>query len=77
MAYQGSRVGVVDHDGQLHISDLSTGKIIAEHMVRLEQGQIIKNTDHYRDKAQRIAALETDIQNCWAMQSTLRRSALC
>jgi transposase len=62
MAYQGSRVGVVNHNGQLRISDLPTGELIAEHLIRLEQGQTIKNTDHYRDKAQRIATLEADIQ---------------
>lgn len=61
MVYQSCQVGVIEHDGQLIISDLSTNDAIAEHMIRLEKGQTIKNTDHYRDKAQRIAALETDI----------------
>lgn len=75
MAYQGSRVGVAEHDGQLHISDLSTGEIIAEHIIRLEKGQIVKNTDHYRDKAQRIAALEADISQL--LGNTESADALC
>lgn len=61
MAYQRTRGGVTDHDGQLRINDLSTGEIIAKHTIRLGKGQIIKNTDHYRDKVQRIAALEENI----------------
>ena len=75
MAYQGGRVGVTDHDGQLRINDLSTGEIIAEHMIRLEKGQIVKNTDHYRDKAQRIAVLEADISQL--LDDTESADALC
>lgn len=60
-AYQRAQVGVKVEHGQLRITDLSTGKQIAEHTLRLETGQIIKNTDHYRDKAQRVQQLEQDI----------------
>ena len=61
MLYQSARVGVNTKDGHLLISDLETGKSIAEHTLCFEKGQIIKNRDHYRDKAQRIADLEADI----------------
>jgi len=61
LAYQRAQVGVKVKQGQLQITDLSTGQTIAEHTLRLETGQIIKNTDHYRDKAQRIQQLEQDI----------------
>lgn len=62
MAYQKAPVAVTVDDGQLLIGDLATGEKIAEHTLRLEKGQIIKNTDHYRDKGQRIQQLEQDIQ---------------
>lgn len=48
------------------INDLETGELVAQHLIHLEKGQIIKNTDHYRDKAQRIEALEADILQCLA-----------
>ncbi len=62
MAYQRAQVAVKVEHGQLRIADLSTGQKIAEHTLRLEKGQIIKNTDHYRDKGQYIQQLEQDIQ---------------
>jgi transposase len=62
MAYQRAQVGVTFEHGQLRITDLSTGQKIAEHTLRLEKGQIIKNTGHYRDKGQYILQLEQDIQ---------------
>ena len=61
MAYQRARVGVKTQAGQILINDLETGDKIAEHRISIEKGQVIKNTDHYRDKAQRIKDLETDI----------------
>jgi len=64
MVYQGARVGVGNEKGQLLISDLETGELIAQHVIRIEKGQIIKNRDHYRDKAQRIENLEADILQC-------------
>lgn len=62
MAYQNARVGVCEQDGQLCISDLSSGEVIAEHAVCLDKGQVIKNTHHYRDINLRIEALEDDLQ---------------
>jgi len=61
MIYQSARVGVKTELNQLIVSDLETGDKIAQHLISIEKGQVIKNTDHYRDKAQRIKDLETDI----------------
>ncbi len=62
MAYQNARVGVCEQDGQLRISDLSSGEVIAEHGVCLDKGQILKNTHHYRDRDLRVEALEQELQ---------------
>jgi hypothetical protein len=64
MLYQRARVGVNNEKGQLLISDLATGELIAQHLIRIEKGQVVKNRDHYRDKAQRIESLEADILQC-------------
>jgi transposase len=61
MAYQSGKVGVAADAGKLLINDLTSGDLIAAHVISLEKGQIIKNTDHYRDKLQRIRQLETAI----------------
>jgi len=66
MIHQNARVGVVSREGQLLINDLATGEVIAEHLICLEKGQVIKNTDHYRDKTQRVESLEADIQHLLA-----------
>jgi len=58
MAYQSAKVGVSAHSGQLLIKDLANGKQIAEHVISLEKGQIIKNTHHYRDRLQQVETLE-------------------
>jgi hypothetical protein len=75
MIYQSARVGVTSSEGQLLISDLETGDKIAEHMISIEKGQVIKNTDHYRDKAQRIKELEDDILQI--LEHTEQIKALC
>lgn len=64
LVYQRACVGVKTEHGQLLIHNLETGELIAEHLIRSEKGQVIKNTDHYRDKAQRIENLEADIFHC-------------
>jgi len=58
MAYQSAKVGVSTDAGQLLIKDLANGEQIAEHIISLEKGQIIKNTHHYRDRQQRVETLE-------------------
>jgi transposase len=62
MAYQSAKVGVAAHAGQLLINDLASGDLIAEHVISLEKGQIIKNTHHYRDMQQRVEALEAALE---------------
>lgn len=62
MAYQNATVRVLATDGQLLISDLSSGDIIAEHVINLGKNQLIKNPIHYRDKEERVEALETALE---------------
>jgi hypothetical protein len=61
MAWQQARVGILESDSQLHISDLNTGEVIANHALCSDKGKVIKNTHHYRDHAQRVSKLESDI----------------
>ena len=75
MIYQSARVGVKAEAGQLIISDLETGDKIAEHLISIEKGKVIKNTDHYRDKAQRIKDLEGDL--LLVLGDTEQSQALC
>jgi hypothetical protein len=75
MAYQRARVGVCEQDGQLRISDLSSGDVIAEHPICLEKGQIIKNTHHYRDMSLRVETLEHDLQQL--LEQPVLALALC
>jgi len=63
MLWQQSRVGVQEDDSQLHVIDLQTGEVIASHALANGKGQVIKNTHHYRDHAQRREQLEQDIQH--------------
>ncbi|MDD5632710.1 MAG: IS21 family transposase, partial [Methylococcales bacterium] len=62
MAYQSEKVGVSAHTGQLLINDLANGDRIAEHIINLEKGRIIKNTHHYRDITQHIETLESALK---------------
>jgi transposase len=62
MAYQSAQVAVSAEAGQLLINDLASGDRIAEHLISLEKGQIIKNTHHYRDMKQRIETLEAALE---------------
>jgi len=57
MAWQQARVGVQEADGELLISDLESGEVIARHRLCSDKGRVIKNTHHYRDHAQRVADL--------------------
>jgi hypothetical protein len=54
-AYQRSRVGVAENAGRLRVIDRETGAIVAEHVLATGKGEIVKNTDHYRDRTQPIA----------------------
>lgn len=75
MTYQCSRVGVQEENALLLIYDLNDGQIIAEHKLCLDKGQVIKNTDHYRDKALRVERLEADIQAI--LESVSHSQGLC
>lgn len=61
MAYQRSRVEVREHGGQLFIHDLESKAEVARHGLCLEKGRVIRNTNHYRDRAQQISDYETII----------------
>jgi hypothetical protein len=76
MAYQSAKVGVAAHAGQLLINDLASGDLIAEHVISLEKGQIIKNTHHYRDIKQRVEALEAALDQQLGDGSSQRLCAL-
>ena len=62
LVYQQARVGVCEQGSQLVLSALDSGQEIARHTLCLGQGQIIKNTDHYRDKQEPIIELESLIR---------------
>lgn len=72
MAYQCSKVGVSTNEGHLCIHDIGSGEKIAEHLISLEKGQIIKNRHHYRDVNQRIEELEKQIQELLEDNSGVR-----
>jgi hypothetical protein len=61
MAYQRCCVGVREAGGRLRLIDLESGEEIAHHTVCLEKGRVIRNTDHYRDRAQQISDYEDAI----------------
>jgi hypothetical protein len=61
MAYQRCCVGVREAAGRLGLIDLESGEEIAHHRVCLEKGRVIRNTDHYRDRAQQISDYEDAI----------------
>lgn len=61
MVYQRARVGVLVEGTQLILSDLETGREVARHGISLSRGEVIRNNDHYRDKREQIADLESAI----------------
>jgi len=58
LAYQRGPVGVLEADGQLVICALDSGAVVARHPLACGKGEVFKNTNHYRDRAQQIAELE-------------------
>jgi len=62
IAWQQARVGVRIEGARLSITDLETGKEIADHGLSQGKGNVIKNKDHYRDKREHISSLESAIQ---------------
>lgn len=61
LVYQQARIGVHEEGAQLVLSTLDSGQEIARHALCLDQGQIIKNSAHYRHKQEQISELETVI----------------
>lgn len=61
--YQRCRIGVSDTGGELLVTDLDSGKEITRHTLCLEKGVVIRNTDHYRDRARQVAEYEQAIVN--------------
>lgn len=76
MAYQSAKVGVSADAGQLLINDLTSGDRIAEHVISLEKGQIIKYTHHYRDMKQRIETLEAALEQQLGVPASQRLCVL-
>lgn len=76
MTYQSAKVGVSVDAGQLLIKDLASGDPIAEHLISLEKGQIIKNTHHYRDRELRVEALEAALEQQLGDSASQRLCAL-
>lgn len=64
LPWQRARVGVCEEHGQLIVCDPASGEVIARHTLAVGSGEIIKNTNHYRDREQRIADLEAEIAEC-------------
>ncbi len=58
LRYQRATVGVDCEASHLHLHDLESGECIATHALCAARGQIIKNTNHYRDYRQQIATQE-------------------
>jgi len=61
LLWQRARVGVCEQDGQLIVCDPVSGEVIARHTLAVGSGEIVKNTNHYRDREQRLADLEAVI----------------
>ena len=61
MAYQRTNVGMLETDQQLHLFDLQSGELIAQHRLTAGKGQISKNTHHYRDLQARVEQLEQQL----------------
>ena len=76
MAYQRSRVGVVESAGRLHVIDRESGEIVAKHVLATGKGEIVKNTDHYRDRTQQIADYEQAVREQLGEEAGARICAL-
>jgi transposase len=57
-AYQSSAVHIKEEDDALKIYDITTGEVIACHHLCDRKGEIVKNTNHYRDHHLLLSDLE-------------------
>ncbi|MCA9971902.1 MAG: transposase, partial [Anaerolineales bacterium] len=63
LAFQRGRVRVVaTPDGQLRLHHADTGELVATHPLHPGKGALVKNGDHYRDKAKARAELEAELE---------------
>ncbi len=62
MNYQSSRVLIKEEGWRLAILDIETKEVIAAHTLSEGKGEIIKNTNHYRDYRKIISSMENDIR---------------
>lgn len=62
MIYQASKVLVKEERQKLEIRDIGTKEVIAEHTLSHGKGEIIKNTNHYRDYTKMISDKEKEIE---------------
>lgn len=76
MLYQGATVGVKTENEQLYLTDLETGQDIAQHGLCHGKGQVIKNTHHYRNPADRNEELEQAVYELVGPESGQRLCAL-
>jgi transposase len=76
LAYQRAPVGVFEEDGQLVVCALDSGAVLARHALACGKGETVKNTNHYRDRAQQIAELEAEIRSAVGEALGVRLCAL-
>jgi hypothetical protein len=76
LPWQRARVGVCEQDGCLIICDPESGEAIARHTLAVGSGEIAKNTNHYRDREQRITDLQAAIGECLPQPLAQRLCAL-
>ena len=68
MSYQSSKVLVAEKGQKLEIRDIGTKEVIAEHRLSSGKGEIIKNTNHYRDHGKMISGYEQEIREIAGME---------
>lgn len=61
MIYQSSKVLAKEEGQRLEIRDIVTKEVIAEHTLSNGKGEIIKNTNHYRDYSKMISDKEREV----------------
>jgi len=68
MIYQSSKVLVAEKGQKLEIRDIGRKEVIAEHRLSSGKGEIIKNTNHYRDHGKMISGYEQEIREIAGME---------
>jgi transposase len=76
LPWQRARVGVCEDGGRLIVCNPASGEVIARHTLAVGNGEIVKNTHHYRDREQLIAELEQAIAESLPQALAARLCAL-